>query len=650
MNLVNLKIGKIVGSPSEKTWAQTHVFLPEDKEKKLKHGYLLTSLSLTALEKDLDIASFGKEVISRFHEIYYSSKDKNILKNLKKSIKALVLEFADKVEVEIASVVVVSSLKGKTVGYFAATKKASIYIFRENLLASIFSKSSDDGKAASGFLQNNDLISLGTNQFFNTVSLGTLKATLQAKTITETIETLSSIIHGHENNSKSAAVIFKLKLDSKKELQKPAEKDFPSELKAKKLPFKIKSFLTNISGFKEKIKTIKEKKGFYLPQKKALAEIRLKDDKQKTKAKKTTLTVALILIVLLVVSIVLGTKKKTTSQETTTVNMLFDEVNYKYEQATSLKELNPLRARLLLNEAKELIEQNLDAVQNKDEKDKVLNLFEKVKLELENVAKKYNVDKANIFMDLTLAKEGFKGSSWGVVDSNIYIFDKDKSTVLEVDVDKKSSQVVAGGEKLSRGKLLTASGPRLFIQTSNSIFVVNIAKTEIVDEVEAEDWGDIKTMVGFSSNVYLLDISKNEIWKYSGLDTGLSDKTSYLKKSDSDLAGAAAMTIDGSVWVLMQTGEVYKYIRGERDNFNITGLEALFAEDGVIYTNENLDNLYVLDKKNTRIVAIDKETGEYQSQYVWPGIAGVSALTVYEDKGLILLLAGERIYEIEMRK
>lgn len=629
MNKLNLQIGKIVGSPNSRFWSQTHIFLPEDKEKRLKFGNLLASFSLKAKQDKIDIGLFGKEIISRFHEIYYSSREEGVFKKLNSSLTSLINEFSQMVEMEIVAAVVVPT----NLVYLAATGKGKAFIFRENKLVKIVEGEEEKVKISSGFLKNNDLFVLGSSQFFQIISLEVLKAALENKKVEEGIESLAPIVHGHKENSQAATVIFKIELTKVKELPKSAHFN---KIKTMTVIF-ITSFISRI--FKRGLRALKTRPSFYV-----------KDEQKRLRAKKTTLTVALILIALLIISVILGVRKRSTSQEVKMIQALIKEVNYRYEQATSLEELNPLRARSLLIGAKDLIEQSIDKIENKSERKKIEQLLQKVESELEKVAREYKLEKGDLFLDLSLAKEGFKGNNWGIAEGNLYIFDDQKGTVLQVEVENKSYQIVAGGEKLASGKLIGATGNRAFILSNKNLLVVDLIKTEIIDEIEAEDWGKIVDLVGFSSNAYLLDIEKGQIWKYRGIDSGLSKKSSYLKGEEYDLTEAVSFAIDGSVWVLFSNGEIVKFIRGKKDVFVLSGLDKPFAEPTKIYTDENLDNLYVLDRQNTRVVVVSKETGEYQAQYIWPGIAGVSDLAAFEEKGKILLLAGERIYEIEIRK
>jgi len=636
MKELDLHIGKIVGTTDNLYWSQTHVFIPENEQKKNDSGSLLASFCLKAKQEGVDITSFGKEIISRFHEIYYSSVKDDPLLKLKSSLELLQQEFAPMVELELAALVVYN-LPEKIVGYFAVAGQSQALIFRDNKLVKLLAGEKDQVATVSGFLKDSDLFVLGSHQLIEIVSLGALKASLENKSVNEAIESLASIIHSRSENSQTAAIILQIELKEKiiSAVTDPALVLTPKPALANRVKNFKNVFKTKCLLFLKTFKTISFKQSLYL-----------KDEPHRTKAKKTTFTVALILLGLLLASIIFGIQKKSTSQTTKLLQSLTQEVEDKYNQAVSLKEVNPQKSRILLIEAKDLLAEKITQVKQKEEKTTIENWQKKVLSELEKVANEYALEEGEIFLDLSLAKQDFKATSWAVVEDKIYIFDQEKGTILKVEVENKSAQVVAGGEKLVSGKTIAAADNQAFVLSKDKILVIDLTKKEIKEEIKAEDWGEIIDLVGFSSNLYLLDKQLGQIWKYRVTDS--AKKSAYLK-GKTDFSQAVSLAIDGSIWIMTDSGEVIKFTRGEKDPFTVSGLDKPFNQPIKLVTNENLDNLYILDRKNTGVVVINKKTGERQAQYIWSGIAGVSDLIVFEDRKEILLLTSQRIYKIDLR-
>jgi hypothetical protein len=114
-----------------------------------------------------------------------------------------------------------------------------------------------------------------------------------------------------------------------------------------------------------------------------------------------------------------------------------------------------------------------------------------------------------------------------------------------------------------------------------------------------------------------------------------------------DFSSVVDIAIDGDVWVLDRDGTISLYRQGAPVNFNVSGLVAEISDAVAIDTEIESENIYVLDRSNSRVLVIGKN-GDYKEQYEWAGISGVSDMAVVESLGKILLLSGSNIYEIEL--
>jgi len=645
MKKVLTKTATIVGAASGQSWVQTHIFLPEGK-RIYSSGSLMATFFLKAKDERIEVISFGKEIISRFHEIYYSSDDSKIFHRLELSLAQLNEEFKDKVELSIIVGIILERKDEAPVVYFYRLGKGKAYIYRQGKLVDVLPSSDNQTEGTSGFLEDNDFILLATSQFFETISLPQVELGFQLENPEAIVESWTPTIHGGEENSETAAIVIKTTFIDLKETELKENIETIVETKTDKLKIKEK-----INQFVKICGAIPTFTIQFIRSFKRDRELFLRDNIRTKRSKRTTLMVAIILIGLLVVSIFFGTKEKTRLTEKKKTDMVLEEVNNKYNQAGSLKEVNPLRAQSLLQESKDLIQQSLIEITKKDEKEKLADLLKKVEKELMILSKEYLVENPKIFIDFQLVKEGFRGEDWSKTDSSsLFVLDSEKVSVLQVDLKTKASQVVAGGDEFKGAMEVGGSPNRIFLLNDNSIQVIDIDGQKLIASKEGENWGQIQQMFAFSGNVYLLDTQKETIWKYIGIDDGLASGKEYLVEPNPKLKEAVSLAIDGSVWVLLKDGEIIKFTRGKEDAFVLTGLDRQFNEPAKIYTDENLDDLYILDIKNTRIVIINKETGEYKEQYVWNGIAGATNITVDEKEAKILLLTGQRIYEIELMK
>ena len=102
---MNLQIAKIVGSLSGSSWSQVHSFKPEEGEKLQTHGELLAAVSFKA-KAEIEISSFGAEIIQRLQEIYYSNEAGSVLKKLNQTCETWAAEWLGQVELEIVALII----------------------------------------------------------------------------------------------------------------------------------------------------------------------------------------------------------------------------------------------------------------------------------------------------------------------------------------------------------------------------------------------------------------------------------------------------------------------------------------------------------------------------------------------------------------
>ncbi|MDZ7586171.1 MAG: hypothetical protein U0946_00310, partial [Patescibacteria group bacterium] len=267
----------------------------------------------------------------------------------------------------------------------------------------------------------------------------------------------------------------------------------------------------------------------------------------------------------------------------------------------------------------------------------------------DSVQKEYTVEDAKEWFDFNLTSEGFKGDSWGMEEDLVWVYDSTRNEVVELNLKTKASKVVANSSQVQSGEQVGIAGKRGFVVDNKTKRITVLEEKEKIEELNGQEWGAVKETVGFGGNLYLLDgVAGGQIWKYVGIDAGLSAKSEYLKAEGLDLSSAVSMAIDGSVWVLFSDGSIAKYVRGVKDAFAVAGLDEALVEPVKIFTSPEVENIYVADRKKTRIVVIGKN-GEYQSQYVWGGVAGLKDLAVSEKEGKIFVLTGEKVFAIDIK-
>ncbi len=656
---MKVEVFKIVGVADEKTWAQVHDFLPEDG-KLLSYGRLIVALEFEAL-KEVDISSFGMEIITRLQEAYYSNESESISRKVLQTMESLAAEFLTDVSLKIVMTVLISRdqkrylYAGRSGG--EDVKGGQVYLSRDGELVGLLDDEVESSQVVSGELMASDGFMVGTRKFFELVGHDLVRSTLSDQKIEEGVDGLAAVIQGKEGSSQAAGLVARVPLgedivlsEETEGLKDEAEKSLPKALYSGQAQHKLKQIDGQVkkSELKNKVVEIFRKGKSWWQDRVDKKEVFL--DKGNTGKQKSAATIAGVLILVFVVSLVLSGRKKDKTRIEMEHQSLIEEINYKYDEAESLLKLNPLRAKSLLIESKEKID--FYSQENENESQELKDWLSKIETSLALVSREYRQETATEWFDFSLAKEGFRGSDWESEENKVLVWDEQGKTVVEIDLESKSSKVVIGGDGVSGSKLVGLAGERGMLIDVDEVKVFDSGEDgegEVLAQVASDEWGEIRDMVGFSSNLYLLDgSSEGQIWKYLGVNDGLSAKRSYLTGDSYDMSEARSMAIDGSIWVLFSDGTIAKYVRGVKDSFVVAGLDQPFNDPTKIFTSPETENLYVLDKQATRVVVISK-TGEYRAQYIWPGMAGAVDLVVSEELGKIYLLTGEKVFVVELR-
>lgn len=361
--------------------------------------------------------------------------------------------------------------------------------------------------------------------------------------------------------------------------------------------------------------------------------------------------IAAFLILIFCISVIVGVWKQRQNSSNQSVIALINQAQYAFDEGVALLELNPVKGRQRLTDAQTLLEPLAKTVspRSKDGR-QVATLLTKVTDNLTQ-ALHIAVGEPQLFYDAVLLKKDAVVASMSLDGDTLGLADPATKTVYQLTIPSKNGQIVAGGEPFTRASHIAARGDFLYVLTDSGIASVSMRDKKTIDTLIKKDsqWGTIASMVSFGGNLYLLDTQKSRIWKYVSTDTGFSELREYLNPDSlPDLSRATSMAIDGSVWVGTSDGTMLRFSQGREITLVIKGVEPGFGKRLSVYTSDALKNVYVLDTDNKRVVVLDKD-GLYVAQYTWQGNIVPTQFVVSETLRKILLLAGGKIYTIELK-
>lgn len=616
MDKLRLEAFTLSGTPQKNLWAQSHIF----EERPEKEGRLFACISVEGPE-EYDARLTGRKILNAFEESYYQGRDgpyKSLLGSMER-ILSLLPTYVDDADKLFFDLVVAVSFK--EVLYVGVVGAGGAKIYRGGSLMDLFKKerTMKEPVVASGFIKLNDIFLLYTSSFLLDITSSEMEENLNGFAGSEVSDRLAPyLMKGEKTATKAAVVLGVVESGSKEE----AEVVEPEQTV---LEMEKKSVL----------------RGAVLP--KIFLKREVADG-----TKRTSITIAGVLLLMLLGSVFWGVRKQSEDIFKKKFSPLYQEAKDKYDEGSSLLELNPGLSKAPLNEAKEKSQELLKLVGERKEKKQVLDLTSKIDEALSGSIKTYKISEPVLFYDLTILGDKAFGTGWSIYDKSALVLDEKNSTAYNVGLTGKSGGMVAGGEDLKGVSIFAMGDKKAYFLGDKGVMEAKIGEKGVSLVIKKdEEWGEIEDLAAFGANLYLLDKTNGKVWKYTD---NFSSKSNYFATDvKPDLSKAVKILIDGSVWILTDEGNLFRYTTGRLDPINLSGLSENLGEATSFYVDDVSKYLFILDKAKKRIVLFDKKSGIYYSQYQWEGMGEVGGIAVDEEGKKMFLLIGSKIYSIELK-
>ncbi len=356
--------------------------------------------------------------------------------------------------------------------------------------------------------------------------------------------------------------------------------------------------------------------------------------------KKTTLTAGIILLILLVVSVVLGVRQKGIKDFEQKALIEFEKAKSNYDEAIKIFETDKQRSRELFLDSKNIVYRLVDAKYKNDElnnllqniKDKEIEILGEVKVDIQE------------FLDLTLQINDFKGVEIASTGEEMYIWDKDKSRIIKVNIDTKKAEIIGNEDEIKGTKKVISYEDRVFLAKEDGLY-------ELTDNNSKKIENDFSNSYpyAYAGNIYEVKKGENKILRYNGSSNGFGNGNDWLAPGiEADFSNVVDISIDGSIWLLSSTGKVSKFTNGNSISLGNIGMPKNLNNPKAIYANEKLKYVYILDGEAGRIVVLDK-TGKFVMQYLNDGLKNATDLVVSEENKRAVVLMGTKLMWFEVK-
>ncbi len=156
---------------------------------------------------------------------------------------------------------------------------------------------------------------------------------------------------------------------------------------------------------------------------------------------------------------------------------------------------------------------------------------------------------------------------------------------------------------------------------------------------------DITDITSYNDRLYVLSAVNNNIYRYAH---NYQSRQDWIKE-ELDVKNTVSIDIDGYIYLLQNNGEILRMLSGYTDKFELNEVNPAFSNPTKMKLVGDSDDgfIYILEPDNQRIVMFNKE-GKFLLQYRFDNLQNVKDFIILDNK--ILLLNGQSIYEIEMKK
>jgi hypothetical protein len=192
---------------------------------------------------------------------------------------------------------------------------------------------------------------------------------------------------------------------------------------------------------------------------------------------------------------------------------------------------------------------------------------------------------------------------------------------------------------------LTAYEKSVYILEGDGIYEVDSGENnKVIDKT----WSRDALITAFAGNIYVMDKSGGDIYRYQGVGNTFPNKENWLSKSTNvNFADVSQITIDGAIYALYPNSKVLKFSQGSPQSFKVIGVVPEIGNIDAIYASPDDQYLYLLDKAGSRVVVTDKK-GAYKAQYTDPLISSAINLVASEADKKVILLTGDKLYSIDL--
>jgi len=336
-------------------------------------------------------------------------------------------------------------------------------------------------------------------------------------------------------------------------------------------------------------------------------------------------------------------------------NKIAEENNYQANLTQIKNYSDTIEAALIYNDqsrAQEIILTLIDAInnlpKNTDERQAIKAQLQKnVDLFVQRVWKLVQLNEPLEFLNLALENKETYPKAMEIINDQLIIFANNNYWITPQDQPAPTINNLNTALDLTGSITKNTDNSILLYTATNQLYSFKNQQLKELTIQYSPSFKNLTSLDFFGGALYLLDKTSNQIYKHSQINDNFGPGLPWVKDPVTGLNSGASLTIDGNLYVLMENGEIHKFLLGKRQDFPALNLYPNFSKPTKIFTNSEVNNIYLLDPQNKRLVVINKNN-ELQNQYTSEKFDNLTDFVILENEKKAYLLNGDKVYVISL--
>lgn len=305
------------------------------------------------------------------------------------------------------------------------------------------------------------------------------------------------------------------------------------------------------------------------------------------------------------------------------------------------------QARSLFINAQTLIESlPTDTIQREEKRQELRN---DLQVALNEIRHLVTIPNPPLLADLETLTDGVSANSITIASGNVLVAGSN-GRLYQYNKTEKRFDIVAGLESgsLSPIAMSQEDGRTYVLGADGQAYGVSFENQMLNSLTQKDDrWVDLEA---YANRLYFLkpttDSGEGQIVRFTRSGSTFDQETQWITSRTVPFDAATSLTIDGSVYVLMQNGSVSRFTNGSEEGWSVGIVDPRITQATKIWTDSESKYLYVLEPATQRLMVFNKESGAFVVQYRSDAFQGLTDFIVDEAGYTIYLLAGSKLYSI----